>query len=75
MLLPATRPQNLLGPGRRPLGPLAFTVAYLVPLLLLTGPLYGGWGWYAVPAFVFLLIPLLDSLLGTWLGVITGRMI
>lgn len=58
---------KLLGPGRRALGPLAFGIAYIVPLLILPGALYGGWAWYTVPIFVFGVIPLLDALLGTWL--------
>lgn len=50
-----------------PLSPLAFGVAYLVPLLLIPAQALGGWGWYLVPLFVFVLVPLLDALLGTWL--------
>lgn len=56
-----------LGPGQHPLGPLAFGVAYLVPLLMVPGCLLGGLAWFSVPVFVFVLIPLLDALLGTWL--------
>lgn len=50
-----------------PLGPLAFGVAYLVPLLIGLSATFGGWSWYLVPLFVFGIVPILDALLGTWL--------
>lgn len=51
----------------RPLSPIAFGIAYIVPLLLIPSQALGSWAWYLVPLFVFVLIPALDALLGTWL--------
>ena len=55
------------GPRQVPLGPIAFAIAYLIPLLLLPAYLIGGWGWFIVPVVVFGAIPVCDALLGTWL--------
>ncbi|MGV3523865.1 MAG: alkane 1-monooxygenase [Candidatus Sericytochromatia bacterium] len=50
----------------RPLPFWAFGVAYIVPLLLLPALWLGGAVWYAVPTFVFVLVPVLDHLLGLY---------
>jgi len=61
------RTQTAIPKPGKALSPLAFGVAYLVPLLLCWSLQQGGWFYYAVPLFVFGLIPVLDALLGTWL--------
>ena len=52
-----TPPQNALN---RPLRPLAFGVGYIIPLLAIWGAQTGGLAQFAVPLFVFGLIPVLD---------------
>ncbi|MGE3727148.1 MAG: alkane 1-monooxygenase [Candidatus Sericytochromatia bacterium] len=59
-----TPPQNVLN---RPLRPLAFGVGYIIPLLAIWGAQTGGLAQFAVPLFVFGLIPVLDFVLGHYL--------
>ena len=49
------------------LSPLAFGVSYIVPLLVIWGAQTGGLAQFAVPLFVFGLVPLLDFVLGVYL--------
>lgn len=44
--------------------PLPFLVTYTVPLLAIWGFLQGGWFNFAVPVYIFGLVPLLDLVLG-----------
>src|SRR5690606_34889943 len=46
--------------------PLPFLISYTVPLLAIWGFLQGGWFNFAVPVYIFVLVPLLDALLGTY---------
>jgi alkane 1-monooxygenase len=58
---------NLAQRLNQPLSPLSFGVGYIIPLLAIWGAQQGGWAQYAVPLFVFGLIPVLDMVLGHYL--------
>ena len=44
----------------------AFLVAYLVPCLVVAGYVLGGWWHFLTPLVIFVLVPLMDLLVGTW---------
>ncbi|PIQ23418.1 alkane 1-monooxygenase [bacterium (Candidatus Blackallbacteria) CG17_big_fil_post_rev_8_21_14_2_50_48_46] len=53
--------------SNRSLAPLSFGVGYIIPLLVVWGAQQGGVAQFAVPLFVFGLIPVLDLILGHYL--------
>lgn len=52
--------------SHQPRGPWPFLITYTVPLLALWGYFQGGLYNFAVPLYIFGLIPLLDQLMGTY---------
>lgn len=44
----------------------SFLIAYLVPALVLLGFYLGGWWHFLTPAVIFVLVPLLDLIIGVW---------
>lgn len=62
-----TGPWKKGGQADRPLSPLAFAVAYIMPLLLWWGHLQGGLFYFTIPVVIFGLLPVLDSILGLYL--------